>query len=82
MTDDWAAEEGEFDERFFASLEADPDAPVDESALDLSLDLSTDDDLSGDDDAFLYEAEGDGSFETEAADPDLTDDDGFGPDFG
>jgi hypothetical protein len=65
MTDDGSG----FDESFFASLEAGPDEPED-AAPDDTLDF----DLEGDGgvEEFLYEAEGDGSFETEAgAEPDL-----------
>lgn len=69
MTDDGA----DFDESFFASLEAGPDDPV-EPAADDPLDF----DLEGDGgvDEFLYEAEGDGSFETEAVETDDAPDDG------
>lgn len=65
MTDDGS----EFDESFFASLETGPDEP-DDAAPDDTLDF----DLEGDGgvEEFLYEAEGDGSFETEAGEePDL-----------
>lgn len=65
MTDDGS----DFDESFFASLEAGPDEP-DDAAPDDTLDF----DLEGDGgvEEFLYEAEGDGSFETEAGEePDL-----------
>jgi hypothetical protein len=61
MTDELFGDEGEFDEGFFASLEAAPDDPVEDSGR-----------LLAEDDAFLYETEGDGSFETDAADPDDT----------
>jgi hypothetical protein len=69
MTDDGS----EFDESFFASLEAGPDEPGDGTPDD-TLDF----DLEGDGgvEEFLYEAEGDGSFETEAADLDDPDADG------
>jgi hypothetical protein len=65
MTDDGS----EFDESFFASLESEPDE-ADDAAPDDTLDF----DLEGDGgvEEFLYEAEGDGSFETEAGEePDL-----------
>jgi hypothetical protein len=65
MTDDGT----EFDESFFASLEAEFVESGDAAAED-TLDF----DLEGDGgvEEFLYEAEGDGSFETEAAEePDL-----------
>ena len=62
MTDDWAQGDTEFDDAFFASLEAGPDEDP-ASGDELDLDLEGD----GGVDEFLYEAEGDGSFETEAA---------------
>jgi hypothetical protein len=65
MTDDGS----EFDESFFASLESGPHE-ADDAAPDDTLDF----DLEGDGgvEEFLYEAEGDGSFETEAGEePDL-----------
>ena len=64
MTDEMFGDEGEFDEGFFASLEAAPDDPVEDAGR-----------LLAEDDEFLYEAEGDGSFETDAAD--LDDDTAF-----
>jgi hypothetical protein len=86
MTDDWAADEDEFGEDFFASLAASPDDPV-EDAGDDPVGL---DGLLGDEGEFLYEAEGDGSFETDADgfdtddgldDPDLEADFGADHDF-
>ncbi|MCD0446120.1 hypothetical protein LO763_21135 [Glycomyces sp. A-F 0318] len=62
MTDELFGDEGEFDEAFFASLAANPDDPVADDPPDAGLE-----DLLGDGDAFLYEAEGDGSFETDTA---------------
>jgi hypothetical protein len=67
MSDDGA----DFDESFFASLESSPDEPAaDDDPLDF--------DLEGDGgvDEFLYEEEGDGSFETEALDTDDAETDG------
>lgn len=61
MTDDWAQGDTEFDDAFFASLEAGPDEDP-ASGDELDLDLEGD----GGVDEFLYEAEGDGSFETNA----------------
>ncbi|MDA1359301.1 hypothetical protein O1R50_06695 [Glycomyces luteolus] len=63
----------ESDESFSASPEARPDDPGDETPDD-TIDL----DLEGDGgvEEFLYETEGDGGLETEAADPDETDIDG------
>jgi hypothetical protein len=68
----------EFGDAFFTSLEAGPgEDPADPEALALDEPL----DLEGDDgtEAFQYEAEGDGSFETDAAefDPAAFDADDF-----
>ena len=60
-----ADDNAEFDESFFASLEAGPDeqpAEADDPAPDEPLDFEGD---AGADE-FLYETEGDGSFETNA----------------
>jgi hypothetical protein len=61
MTDDWAQGDTEFDDAFFTALEAGPDEDP-ASGDELDLDLEGD----GGVDEFLYEAEGDGSFETNA----------------
>lgn len=62
MTDDLFDEDGQFDDGFFSSLAANPDDPA--SAYESG---AVPDDGEGDYD-FLYEAEGDGSFETEGED--------------
>lgn len=49
-----------FDDAFFASLAAGPDDPVENPRADF-------DGLPGDEGEFRYEAEGDGSFETDTA---------------
>ncbi|SDE51241.1 hypothetical protein [Glycomyces harbinensis] len=66
MTDELFGDEGGFGDDFFASLAASPDDPADDGP-------APEDDLFADDDAFLYETEEDGSFETEAADFDADD---------
>lgn len=72
-----ASESGDFDESFFATLEAAPNADPAESAGD-GLDSDEALDLEGADtadsaDEILYEAEGDGSFETDALEGDAED---------
>lgn len=75
------AEGAFFDDAFFASLAADPDDPVEDPGADF-------DGLPGGDGEFRYEAEGDGSFETDTAgfddeafepEPDLDFEGGFDP---
>lgn len=79
MTDDWTDDGSDFDDAFFASLEASPDeasVEADDLAAGQGLDLDFErDEVEGDFgvDEFLYEAEGDGSFETDAADLDSVD---------
>jgi hypothetical protein len=61
MTDEWdTGAEEEFGEDFFASLESAPEAETADDTDDVF------DDAAGPDE-FHYEAEGDGSFETDAA---------------
>lgn len=81
MTDDSAGfysgaddDGADFDDAFFSSLEAGPDEdPSEAVAEDLVPDEALD--LDGGDgvDEIFYEAESDGSFETEAADLDADD---------
>ena len=66
MTDDWADDGSAFDDAFFSALEASPDEVAEADSDDLGLDLEGD----GGMDEFLYEAEEDGTFETDAADLD------------
>lgn len=67
MTDEQFDEDGTFGDDFFSSLAANPDDPA--SLYDTGLDPE-----AGEDDYhFLYESEGDGSFETDG--------EGFGDDF-
>ncbi|WP_204745227.1 hypothetical protein [Glycomyces paridis] len=94
MTDDWdgdeAGDDPAFGEDFFASLGPDtPDGAADlegvdaDSTSDFDSDFGLDSDFETDEtapgaDEFLYEVEGDGSFETDSADyddpaPDLDD---------
>jgi hypothetical protein len=56
---------GAFDDSFFATLEAGPDEELADPVADEALDLGVDDGPEGAE-GFQYEAEGDGSFETEA----------------
>lgn len=80
MTDDSAGVDdsadggADFDDAFFASLEAGPDEdPAEAIAEDFATDEALDLESGGDVDEILYEAEGDGSFETEAVDFDADD---------
>ncbi|MEU6859660.1 hypothetical protein AB0B28_12405 [Glycomyces sp. NPDC046736] len=70
MTDD--AFEGDFSDAFFASLEAGPDTPVeDQTGFELDFDAEDlTDDFEGTE-ALNYEAENDGSFETDADEADF-----------
>ncbi|WP_205326254.1 hypothetical protein [Glycomyces sp. YM15] len=64
MTDDLFDDDGTFGDGFFSSLAASPDDPASAYAFD-----DASDDGAGEDDFhFLYEVEGDGSFETDAED--------------
>jgi hypothetical protein len=68
------AEHVDFDHAFFASPETGPDEePTEVVAEDLVPDEAIDLEGEGGVDEFLYEAEGDGSFETEAAEFDADD---------